>query len=186
MRLLYEKGRLQDFKHRTGRKTEEIDDWESYGGKGKDHMEKLEELKPDIVTKINEKIREEKERLRLQKEKEVERENGRKKQIEEDGGEWIYNAEYDHYDWVGEGPPKVYNDDPEFVPFTAEELKNIKQQEEEWLLADMEERRKQAQERKRIKQNQIKEAMETPIAAFPVEEKCKQVRLTPESNSSSK
>ena len=113
----------------------------------------------------------------MQKAKEVERENGRKKQREEDGGEWIYNAEYDHYDWVGEGPPKVHNDDPEYVPLTAEELKNINQQREEWLLADMEEQRKQAQEKRRIKQEQIKVAMETPIAAFPVKEKCEYEKL---------
>ena len=48
----------------------------------------LDKIKPDIVQKINEKMRDEKERLRVRKKKLLE-----KKQIEEDGGEWVHNAE---------------------------------------------------------------------------------------------
>ena len=68
--------------------------------------------KPDIVQKINEKERERRElnRKRLEKEQEIEKK--RQKRIEENGGEWEYNAEYDDYIWIGEGEPiESINDD---------------------------------------------------------------------------
>ena len=42
-------------------------------------------------------------RKRLEKEQEIEKK--RQKRIEENGGEWEYNAEYDDYIWIGEGEP---------------------------------------------------------------------------------
>ena len=53
-----------------------------------------EKSRPDSVQRINEESREAKERLRVLKEKELEDGEIRKKKIEEEGGEWIWNAEY--------------------------------------------------------------------------------------------
>ena len=39
-------------------------------------------------------MREEKEKLKIQRETEKENERFRLKQIEEDGGEWVYNPEF--------------------------------------------------------------------------------------------
>ena len=97
-----------------------MDDWASFRKKGKKYSEKLDVLKQGIVAKLNEEFRKEEERKGEMEEK-------RKKQIDEDGGEWIYNAEYDDYHWVGEGDPIVHND-PEFEPLTAEELTDIRRQ----------------------------------------------------------
>lgn len=169
MRLLREQGRLQEYKKRTEPNQNEMDDWASFRKKGKKYSEKLEILKPDIVAKLNEEFRKEEERKREMEEK-------RKKQIDEDGGEWIYNPEYDDYHWEGEGAPIVHND-PEFEPLTAEELTDIRRKEEEMLQAEMENDRKLAKERRRQKQDQLKAAMKIPVPKLPEKEMCEYEKL---------
>ena len=115
-------------------------------------------MKPDIVAKINEQVRKEEESR-----KEIEAK--KKIQIEEDGGEWIYNAEFDDYQWVGEGDPQV-NNDPVYEPLTTEQLAEIRRQEEELLQAEIEKERKLREERRRKKQDQPKKAMKTHIPSL--------------------
>ena len=98
--LLRDKGRLISYKEGVKPKRNEIDDWTSYKKKGKKYLEKLDGMKPDIVAKINEQVRKDEE-----SKKEIEAK--KKIQIKEDGGEWIYNAEFDDYQWAGEGDPQV-------------------------------------------------------------------------------
>ena len=169
MSLLRDKGRLISYKERVNPKGNEIDDWISYKKKGKKYLEKLDEMKPDIVAKINEQVRKEDESR-----KEIEAK--KKIQIEEDGGEWIYNAEFDDYQWVGEGDPQV-NNDPVYEPLTTEQLAEIRRQEEELLQAEIEKERKLREERRRQKQDQLKKAMKTPIPPFPEKEMCEYEKL---------
>ena len=61
MSLLQDKGRLISYKERVKPKRNKIDDWTSYKKKGKKYLEKLDEMKPDIVAKINEQVRKEEE-----------------------------------------------------------------------------------------------------------------------------
>ena len=169
MRLFREEGRLKDYEQRTKSNRNEEQDWTSFIRKGKNYSEKLDECKPDVVAKINEEFRKQEDRMR---EKEAER----KKQIDEDGGEWVYNAEFDDYHWVGEGDRKLHHD-PVYEPLTSEELKDIRCQEEEFRLAEIEQEKKLAKERRKIKQDEIKAAMGTPIAPLPQKEKCEYEKL---------
>ena len=66
MRLLNEKGSLNEFQRRRGRNTTEMFDWEIFVRKGKKQSEIVEDYKPDIVERINKKMRKEKENLDCQ------------------------------------------------------------------------------------------------------------------------
>ena len=142
MRLFREEGRLKDYEQRAKRNRNKIQDWTSFKRKGKKHSEKLDECKPDIVAKINEEFRKQED---WRREKEAER----KKQIDEDGGEWVYNAEFDDYHWVGEGDPKLHHD-PVYEPLTSEDLEDIRRQEEELQLAEIELEKKLAKEKGKV------------------------------------
>ena len=131
---------------------------------GEMHADMLEQLKPDIVKRINEESRETKERLRVLKEKELEDEEIRKQKVEEDRGEWIYNAEYAEYYWEGEGDP-ITEQEPDSEPLSEKDLQNIINQEEKRLEADIEEQKEQARERRRQKNEEQKAAMNIPIVS---------------------
>ena len=78
-------------------------------GKGKKHEEKLENIKPDVVEQVNQKIREDKERERKRKEE-------RKK------GEWDCNGESGEWYWTGENEPGI---DTFCYPEPTEEEKKV-------------------------------------------------------------
>ena len=104
----------------------------------------LDEIKPDIVQKINEKMRDEGERLREKIKKAEEKEMIRKKQIQEDGGEWVNNAEYDDYHWVGEGEPPEIDKEPEYKLLSAKHLVEIQRQQDIQLEAMIEEKKRKS------------------------------------------
>ena len=88
----------------------------------------------------------------------------------EDGGEWVFNPEYSEFFWVGEGEPVV--DHSEFKPLSEKELKDIQEQEEKWLQADLDERKREAKEKRKKKYEEMKAAMKTPILPLPENELC--------------
>ena len=92
-----------------GAKRDELFEWNKYMQTSQKHKDILAENQPDIVSRINEKERLEKERNR-QTEENCEK------------GEWYYNGESGEYYWTGETEPEydqVY-DSPSLL--TKEEL----------------------------------------------------------------
>ena len=94
MRLLRKEGRLRVYTERIEQNSDETLDLKKFIKKSKRHADMAEKSRPDIVKRINEESREAKEILRVLKEKELEDGEIRKRKIEEEGGEWIWNAEY--------------------------------------------------------------------------------------------
>ena len=121
MRNFREEGRLRDHAYRGKTNSSELNDWKEFRENGDRHAEKLDKMRPDIVQILNKGVREEKERLRIQREREEENERIRKEKVEEDGGEWVYNSEYAEYYWVGEGEPTGAQD-PEDWNMSEQEL----------------------------------------------------------------
>ena len=80
-------------------------------------------------------------RQKAKNSKEVEKEADRirQRQIEEEGGESIYNPEYSEYYWLGEGEP--VHDDPECIQQSETQLTNLQCQEDERLAAMIEEKK---------------------------------------------
>ena len=156
MRLIKEEGRINSFGRRFRGKRDDLSEWKTYM---KNSYSKciLEQYKPDIVERINEEVRIQKEKERIEKEKE-------RKEIEENGGEWLYHGDCGEWYWSGEGePPGDYGFHYE-AP-TAEELEEIRKQDEELYEEELKEKRK-------VRENKIKGAMATPINPFPERELC--------------
>ena len=74
MGLFREEGRLKQFKERNKKNVDQTMDWKKFIKKSKQHADMSEKIKPDIVQKVNEMKREEKEQVRRQKQKEHESE----------------------------------------------------------------------------------------------------------------
>ena len=176
MRLFRKEGRLKQYIERVKKNTDQTMDWRNFIKKSKDHADMTSKLKPDIIQKVNEMFREEKEQLRRQKQKEEENERIRKAKVLEEGGEWVFNPEYSEYFWVGEQEP-VVDHLPEFKPLSEKELKKIQEQEEIWLQADIDERKREAKEKRKKKYEEMKAAMKTPIGSFPKKELCEYEKL---------
>ena len=68
MKLLRKEGRLREEKNRSKRNMDELFEFGEYASKSKDNLELLELVEPDIVKKINEKNRAEKEKRLKEKE----------------------------------------------------------------------------------------------------------------------
>ena len=168
MRLIKEEGRINSFGRRFRGKRDDLSEWKTYM---KNSYSKciLEQYKPDIVERINEKVRIEKEKERIEKEKErIEKEKERK-EIEENGGEWLYHGDCGEWYWSGEGePPGDYGFHYE-AP-TAEELEEIRKQDEELYEEELKEKRK-------LKEQEIKDTMATPINPLPETELCAYEKL---------
>ena len=128
--------------------------------KSEKHREILSKNQPDIVSKINENARLEKERERLTEE-------NRKK------GEWYYNGESGEYYWTGETEPECYQVDDSPSLLTKEELEIVKQAEEREMMELMEQRRKELKEKRQKKNAEKKLAMNTPVTPLPKRELCK-------------
>ena len=155
MSLFRGEGRLKQLKERDKKNTDQTMDWKNFMKKSKHHADMTTKFKPDIVQKVNEIYREEKEQMRRQTQKEQEDERRRKVKVLEDGGEWVYNPEYSEYFWVGEGEP-VVDHQPEFKPLSEKALKKIQEQEEKWLQANIDERKREAKEKRRKKYEEMK------------------------------
>ena len=177
MRLLREEGRLRDNKERIKQNSDETLDWEKFMKKSKIHADMAEKSRPDIVERINEESRKAKERLRELKEKDLEDGKIQEKKIEEEGGEWIFNAEYGEYYWIGEKDPPKIDPEPEYKPLSEQDLQNIRQQEEKWIEAAIEEQKEKAREKRRQKNEQLRAAMNIPIVPNPEKELCEYEKL---------
>ena len=177
MRLLREKGRLKDFKERINRNTHQETDWKNFIQKSEKHAAMAVKIKPDIVQRVNEMLRDEKELLRRQKVKEYANERIRKEKVAEDGGEWVFDKEYSDYYWVGEGEPPVVEEQPIYKPLSEQQLQSIKKQEEEWLKAAIEEREREKQEKRRKKYEELQALKNTPISPLPEKDLCEYEKL---------
>ena len=99
----------------------------------------------------------------------------RKRDIEDEGGHWVFNSEYNEFFWEGESDP--VHEDPPFIQLTAQEELDLKLQEEKWLEAMIEEGKKSAGEKRRQKNEDLKAAMKKPINPIPVRELCEYEKL---------
>ena len=172
MRILRSDGNLIDYSDRCLHNSNETMDWKKFMKQSKKHTDIVNQNNPDLVQRLNEESRMEKEmqRQKAEKAKEVEKEAERirQRQIEEEGGEWVYNAEYSEFYWVGEREP--VNDDPEYIQLSEQELADLQRQEDDRLAAMIEEQKTEARERRRQKRKELKAAMDNPINPLPVTE----------------
>ena len=172
MRILRSDGNLIDYSDRCLHNSNETMDWKKFMKQSKKHTDIVNQNNPDLVQRLNEESRMEKEmqRQKAEKAKEVEKEAERirHRQIEEEGGEWVYNAEYSEFYWVGEREP--VNDDPEYIQLSEQELADLQRQEDDRLAAMIEEQKTEARERRRQKRKELKAAMDNPINPLPVTE----------------
>ena len=179
-------GRLRPYKERIngGRGYKNRDEhnlWQKYINTKKENLNLLEEKKPEIVSKVRKKEKEDLEKYEAEKEaKEAEE----KKRWEE--GYWHYQGDVDDYIWVGKGPqpPDPYaheveltnpytEDDPDWIEWKKnekelleKEARDYEETYKEWAREDKERKRaKNAEAGKkhyRKKMKQFSEAIEIP------------------------
>ena len=131
-------GRLRPYKEKIngGRGYKNRDEhnlWQKYINTKKENLNLLEEKKPEIVSKVRKK---EKENLEEYEARRKAKEEEEKKRWEE--GYWEYQADVDDYIWVGKGPqpPDPYAHEWELTnPYTEDDLdwKEWKKNEKELL-----------------------------------------------------
>ena len=177
MQLLRKEGRVRNFEERTQQNSTEESDWKNFMKNSKLHAEKVESCKPDIVQKLNQKAREEYEKQRKKDQRELDKEKLKDKEREENGGKYVFDTEYGDYIWIGEKDPEYETQDAFDSPPTKEELQYVKEQEDLWRLEEKEQKKKKASEKRRLKIEQQKKAMEIPIKAFPKKELCDYEKL---------
>ena len=163
MQLLEEEGRLRGFSLRSAGKVEEIRDWEMYSNKGEEYSEFLKVKKPDVVQVLNEKNR-------------VENEKKRKREELEKDGEWCYHGESGEYYWSGDGEPD-YGDNFEYEAPTAEDLKQSREYEERLCEAFREEKKQILREKRKQKEKERKDMMNTPVEPLPERALCAYEKL---------
>ena len=156
MRLLSNEGRLRDFSKRLKQthKKEDFLDWQDYWESGEKERQKLTKLQPDIVDKINEKVRLEKER---------------KRQHDEEYGEL-----YENY-WMDE-------DDDAMVSYvsnsqTQEEKEMIDEAERQEKEALVRYKKNEKKKKMQAKREQVKKAMATPLPPLPERELCQYEKI---------
>ena len=76
---------------------------------------------------------------------------------------------------MGDGDP--IDDDPPFIQLSEQEELDLKLQEEKWLEAIIDEKKAQAKEKRRQKNEELKAAMNNPIAPIPAGELCEYEKL---------
>ena len=160
MQTLVTEGRMVKFSRRSGGKPTEERDWEDYFRRGKQFQNQLEIRRPDIVSILNEKYREEKEKERAREEK-----------VKEDGGEWVFDGEYGYY-WIGEGEPKSENDSFENEVLTKERIEELRKEEEEQDEAIKKRRKEEQKEQRRLREQKRKDSMNIPLDPLPERELC--------------
>ena len=156
MRLFSNEGRLRDFSKRLKKthKKEDFLDWQDYWESGEKERQKLTKLQPDIVDKINEKVRLEKER---------------KRQHDEECGEL-----YENY-WMDE-------DDDAMVSYvsnsqTQEEKEMIDEAERQEKEALVRYKKNEKKKKMQAKREQVKKAMATPLPPLPERELCQYEKI---------
>ena len=156
MRILKEKCRKKDFEWRGRKNLTKEEDYENLMLKGDEEKAILTEKYPDIVERLNTKIRGDKERNRQKKEKEaqhiemIEREEKLRQELREQ-----LNWEEDFT-----------------IKLTEEEELSLKLQEQKHYEDWAESRRQEAKNKRKEKQESLKAAMTVPLPAFPEEELC--------------
>lgn len=173
MEVLRKEGRLKIFTERSEPGVTELKNWQIYCDKRNANRRFLRTVKPDIVQKLNEKQREEKEKVREKRESETKREEKRKDDEERD--DWAYNAEYGEYYWVGEGDPVDDGFDPN--PLTEQQWLEIRNQEEMRLEQMVNEKKIELREKRRHKNLERQIALNSPIDPFPEKELCEYEKL---------
>ena len=168
MRLLNSEGSLREFSRRKlGRKDakgwDELFDWEHYECKSQMHSTNLHQMQPDIVQKLNEK-------MRLKKEKERQLKEKRK------NGEWDYNGESGELYWTGTGEPETLDNFSYSAP-TDEEVKLFRQAENDMYEEQRKLKKEEEREKQRMKNEERKEAMRNPIDALPEKELCEYEKI---------
>ena len=113
---------------------------------------------PDIVERLNQKLREQKE-------------NERKRIEKASKGEWHYNGESGEYFWTGKKEPD-YQEHFCYSPPTKEEKKLTKEAEEKEMQEYFENKKKILKEKRKQKAIEMKEAMAIPVAPAPEKELC--------------
>ena len=91
MQEFREYGRLKHFAKRSHINKNEFSDWKTFMQKGDKYSEVLDYKKPDLIDRLNEEIRVEKERKREEMEKDRERRD--KEEAKRKEGIWDYNGE---------------------------------------------------------------------------------------------
>ena len=85
---------------------------------------------------------------------------------DEKGEDWIFNTEYGEYEWIGEGEPP--NDpEPDYYPLTDQQLQEIRQQEEMILEEMIKEKKNEARDMRKEKNQERKADLNAPIGHFP-------------------
>ena len=160
MRLFDFDGPLKEFTRRESGRGREDDlwAWKKLMGKSKNHAKHLGEKQPDIVTKLNENDRIEKEKERIRKEK-------------REAGEWDWHGESGEWIWTGKDPP-IDEDSCIYEPLTEDEKRAVLEAEKRLEEAIMEQRKKEKLEAKREQERERKEKMAKPIDPLPERELC--------------
>jgi hypothetical protein len=158
MNMLKEEGRIHNFERRGYKNRDELSDWKEYVQKGKSYSEMIQHHNPDIVERLNQKLREQKE-------------NERKGIEKASKGEWHYNGESGESFWTGRKEPD-YQENFCYSPPTKEEKKLAKEAEEKEMQDYFENKKKTLKEKRKQKQAERKEAMAIPVAPIPEKELC--------------
>ena len=160
-------GRIGEFATRETRDKDESELWKWYCRGEPEQRALLETLKPDEAAKVRKEEEEEYEDRRLLNEKIKAMDEERERKDQEDerkyGGRWTYNHEYAKYCWVGTGPPPPDEEDDEYDEPTEEEKQQMMEQENEWLQAELEEKKKANADCVRRHRERQKAAMDVPI-----------------------
>ena len=160
-------GRIGEFATRETRDKDESKLWKWYCRGEPEQRALLETLKPDEAAKVRKEEEEEYEDRRLLNEKIKAMDEERERKDQEDerkyGGRWTYNHEYAKYCWVGTGPPPPDEEDDEYDEPTEEEKQQMMEQENEWLQAELEEKKKANADCVRRHRERQKAAMDVPI-----------------------
>ena len=160
-------GRIGDYATREARDKNESELWKWYCRGEPEQRAVLETLKPDVAAKVRKEEEEENEERKLRDEKIKAWNEERERKDQEDerkyGGRWTYNHEYAKYCWVGIGPPPPDEDDDEYDEPTEEEKQQMKEQEDEWLQAELKEKRKANADSVRRHREKQKEELQAAI-----------------------
>ena len=157
----------KEFQKRSTHDETELSDFMNFKRRGITYSDFLDKAKPDIVERLNQEIREKKERERKRKVEE--------KKNEKDG-QWNYDGESGEYYWTGD----TEQDHGEtFVnsPPTEEEKqiqREAEQQEYDWFVEESANKQK---EKRKQKDMENKKAMATPIDPLPERELCAYEKL---------
>ena len=167
MQLLNNEGRLRTFSGRDSgiskaQRKNEFLEWKNYLGKSEGHQQRLAELKPDLVERINEHFR-------------LEKENKNKK--EESQREGVKASEHSRCgDWYWASDTE--SEDGGCYEILTKEEKDFFEKEEKREREVLSKRLKEEQkEKKKIRKQKLKEAMAKPIDPLPERELCQYERI---------